>query len=73
MAGYVVYRSPTSRGPFEEVAELSDRYGTAWVDRGLGDLRVFYYRVASRNAAGSRTSTSGPWRRISMISSRGCA
>jgi fibronectin type 3 domain-containing protein len=50
--GYVVERSPTSRGPFERVAELAGRHSTVYVDRGLGDLRVLYYRVAARNRAG---------------------
>lgn len=52
VAGYVVYRSPTSRGPFEPLAELQERYQTTYVDRELGDLRVFYYRVSAKNTAG---------------------
>jgi hypothetical protein len=51
-AGYVVYRSPSSGGPFEPLAELEGRYTTAYVDSGLGDLRVFYYQVATRNTLG---------------------
>lgn len=50
--GYRVERSPTSRGPFELLAEIDGRYQTIYVDRGLGDLRVFYYRVAAINAEG---------------------
>jgi fibronectin type 3 domain-containing protein len=53
VAGYVVERSPTPEGPFEGGARLDGRHATAVVDRGLGDLRVFYYRVAARNPAGS--------------------
>ena len=53
VAGYVVERSPTPEGPFEGGALLEGRHATAVVDRGLGDLRVFYYRVAARNPAGS--------------------
>jgi fibronectin type 3 domain-containing protein len=53
VGGYVVERSPTPEGPFEVGARLDGRHATAFVDRGLGDLRVFYYRVAARNPAGS--------------------
>jgi fibronectin type 3 domain-containing protein len=52
VGGYAIERSPTSRGPFELLAELAGRHSTVYVDRGLGDLRVFYYRVAARNRAG---------------------
>ncbi len=52
VTGYVVERSPSAEGPFLELARLSGRFHTTWVDNGLGDLRVFYYRVAARNAAG---------------------
>ncbi len=50
--GYRLERSPTSRGPFELLAEISGRHETSYVDRGLGDLRVFYYRVSAVNSAG---------------------
>ncbi len=50
--GYVVYRSPTARGDFVPVAQLAGRFTTTHVDTDLGDLRVFYYRVAARNDAG---------------------
>jgi len=53
VAGYLVERSPTPEGPFEGGARLDGRHATAVVDRGLGDLRVFYYRVSARNPAGS--------------------
>ncbi len=52
VAGYVVYRSPAARGEFLPVARLDGAYRTTWVDRALGALRVFYYRVAAVNAAG---------------------
>ncbi len=52
VAGYVVYRSPSASGEFREIARIDDAYETSHVDRGLGALRVFYYRVATRNAAG---------------------
>jgi len=54
VTGYVVLRSPGATGPFETVAELDGRHRTHYVDHGLGDLRVFYYQVASVNAAGAR-------------------
>ena len=52
VVGYRVERSPTASGPFELLAEIDDRHQTIYVDRGLGDLRVFYYRVIAVNAAG---------------------
>ncbi|MCP5057829.1 MAG: hypothetical protein GY937_14075 [bacterium] len=57
-AGYVVLRSPAARGEFRPVAELSGRFTTTYVDEGLGDLRVFYYRVAVTNAAGGQGAPS---------------
>jgi hypothetical protein len=57
VAGYRVERSPTSDGPFERIAELAGRHAIAHVDEGLGDLRVFYYRVAAVNPDG----VPGPW------------
>ena len=50
--GYSIQRSPTARGPYETRGTVDGRHRTVFVDRDLGDLRVFYYRVASRNAAG---------------------
>lgn len=52
VVGYRVERSPTASGPFELLAEIEGRHQTTYVDRGLGDLRVFYYRVIAVNAAG---------------------
>ena len=52
VVGYRVERSPTASGPFELLAEIDGRHQTIYVDRGLGDLRVFYYRVIAVNAAG---------------------
>jgi hypothetical protein len=52
VAGYVVYRSPSASGEFRQIARIDDAYETSFVDRNLGALRVFYYRVATRNAAG---------------------
>jgi hypothetical protein len=53
VAGYRVERSPSPDGPFEAVAELAGRHATAYVDRELGDLRVFFYRVKALNPAGA--------------------
>lgn len=64
VAGYVIERSPTSRGPFEKLAEADDRFETIYVDHGLGDLRVFYYRVRSVNHAGGRGEPSKPVRAV---------
>lgn len=52
VSGYVVSRSPSANGNFLPIARLEGRFATTWVDRGLGDLRVFYYRVAGLNGAG---------------------
>lgn len=64
VAGYVVERSPTSRGPFERIAELSGRHSTVYIDRRLGDLRVLHYRVTARNRAGGRGLPSEPVRAV---------
>jgi len=53
VAGYQIERSPSSKGPFEVIARLQGRGTTRYVDRGLGDLRVLYYRVAALNPAGA--------------------
>jgi len=58
--GYVVQRSPAADGPFLNVARLEGRFATSWVDDGLGDLRVFYYRLASVNAAGAEGAPGEP-------------
>ncbi len=62
--GYRVERSPTSRGPFELLGEVDERHKTVYVDRGLGDLRVFYYRVAAVNAAGGAGAPTKPVRAV---------
>jgi len=64
VGGYVVQRSPAARGHFHAVARIAGRFHTAWVDRGLGDLRVFYYRVASQNAAGGVGDATSPVRAV---------
>lgn len=64
VAGYLVERSPSSRGPFETIARLSGRDATAFVDRGLGDLRALYYRVAALNPAGAAGPPSAPVRAV---------
>lgn len=56
VAGYAVERSPAPDGPFEVVATLDGRHTASHLDAGLGDLRVFYYRVAAHNPGGA----SGP-------------
>lgn len=64
VSGYRVGRSPTSRGPFEPVAEVEGRHNTTYIDQGLGDLRVFYYQVTSLNAAGGEGPPSEPVRAV---------
>lgn len=53
VSGYVIYRSPAAGGEFRPVARRDGRFATTHVDRSLGPLRVFYYRVAAVNAAGA--------------------
>jgi fibronectin type 3 domain-containing protein len=48
VTGYAVYRSPSAAGPYELLTVIAGRHHTEYVDRGLGDLRVFYYQVAAR-------------------------
>jgi fibronectin type 3 domain-containing protein len=52
VGGYVLERSPSAGGPFARLADLPGRHSTVFVDRDLGDLRVFHYRVAAYNRAG---------------------
>ena len=64
VAGYTVERSPNPGGPFEVVAELDGRQSTHLLDTGLGDLRVLYYRVSSRNLGGERGAPSDVLRAV---------
>jgi len=64
VAGYLIERSPTSRGPFEPLVEISGRYSTVHLDQGLGDLRVFHYRISAVNTAGGRGAASAPVRAV---------
>jgi fibronectin type 3 domain-containing protein len=62
--GYVLERSPGEEGPWQVVARLGDRHQASFVDEGLGDLRVFYYRVAAQNAGGALGEPSKPVRAV---------
>lgn len=64
VTGYAIDRSPSYGGPFEVVSRPEGRYTSTWVDHGLGDLRVFYYRVAARSAAGATGEPSDPVRAV---------
>jgi fibronectin type 3 domain-containing protein len=64
VTAYKVYRSPSFRGPFEPLATVEGRYLTIYTDKGLGDLRVFYYRVAALNRAGGEGRASEPVRAV---------
>jgi hypothetical protein len=64
VTGYVIERSPSSSGSFLPIARVSGRYATTYVDRGLGDLRVFYYRVSAVNGAGGEGSPTEPARAV---------
>jgi fibronectin type 3 domain-containing protein len=59
-----VERSPTSRDPFQLLGEVDGRHETVYVDRDLGDLRVFYYRVSAFNAAGGIGAATRPVRAV---------
>lgn len=58
--GYWIYRSPSAAGPYQLIAQLEGRHETNYVDSGLGDLRVFYYRVAAANQAGGLGDPTDP-------------
>jgi fibronectin type 3 domain-containing protein len=64
VTGYRVYRSPSFRGQFERLASVDGRFQTIYSDKGLGDLRVFYYRVAALNRAGGEGRASEPVRAV---------
>jgi fibronectin type 3 domain-containing protein len=64
VVGYRVERSPTASGTFELLAEIDGRHQTVYVDSGLGDLRVFYYRVVAVNAEGGHGEASDPVRAV---------
>jgi len=64
VAGYVVTRSPSANGTFLPIADLAGRFVTTYVDRGLGDLRVFYYRVAAVNASGGASDPTAAARAV---------
>jgi fibronectin type 3 domain-containing protein len=64
VGGYSIERSPSARGPFEALAQLEGRHSTVYLDRGLGDLRVFYYRIAALNRVGGRGPVSDAIRAV---------
>jgi fibronectin type 3 domain-containing protein len=64
VTAYRVYRSPSFRGSFERLATVEGRFQTLYNDTGLGDLRVFYYRVAAVNRAGGEGRASEPVRAV---------
>jgi fibronectin type 3 domain-containing protein len=64
VGGYRVERCPSPNGRFEVVAELKGRHSTSYVDVGLGDLRVFYYRVRTTNLGGAAGEPSDPVRAV---------
>jgi hypothetical protein len=64
VSGYVVSRSPSANGSFLPIARPSGRFTTTAVDRNLGDLRVFYYRVAAENSAGGSSDPTAAARAV---------
>ncbi len=51
VSAYTIHRSPAQGGPFDRIARVEGRFHTGFTDEGLGDLRVFYYRVAAVHGA----------------------
>jgi fibronectin type 3 domain-containing protein len=64
VTGYVVSRSPSPSGAYAEIARIAGRHQTVFLDRELPDLGVFYYRVASIDAAGGVGDPSGAERAV---------
>jgi hypothetical protein len=64
VTGYVVSRSPSASGTYATVARIEGRHQTVFVDDRLPDLGVFYYRVASVDAAGAVGDPSGAERAV---------
>ncbi len=64
VTGYVVSRSPSPSGTYAELARLEGRHQTVYLDRDLPDLGVFYYRIASVDAAGGIGDPSGAERAV---------
>jgi len=55
VAGYIIYRSETSEGKFEEIGKVKGRKTTEYIDKGgrrrrLKDHITYYYQVAAYNA-----------------------
>jgi len=61
---YLIERSPSASGPFTVVGKVDGRFRTTFVDRSLGDLRIFYYRVVAVSAVGSEGVPSEPVRAL---------
>ncbi len=64
VTGYVVSRSPSPSGTYAELARIEGRHQTVFLDRELPDLGVFYYRVASIDAASGIGDPSGAERAV---------
>lgn len=64
VTGYVVSRSPSASGSYASVARIEGRHQTVFIDARLPDLGVFYYRVASIDAAGAIGDPSGAERAV---------
>jgi len=64
VTGYAVERSPDVDGPFEEIARLEGRHHTHYLDTGLGDLTVLFYRVTSLDPNGAPGQPSGVLRAV---------
>jgi hypothetical protein len=58
LAGYNLYRSPTSGSGFDRVHFDLLRTGTRFVDAGLSLSSAFYYRVAAVDSSGNESAAS---------------
>ncbi len=55
--GYIIYRAPSSSGPFKELTTIKDRFKTSYLDTGgflkhLGDNMDYFYKIVVYNKQG---------------------
>lgn len=68
--GYLIYRAKEKKGPYAQIADISGRDKTSYVDGetvgifgssgGLDDFTVYHYKIQAYNWAGSRSELSEP-------------
>ena len=60
LAGYNVYRSSSSSGPFAKVTPLPIGRSSNWSDAGLDPLTSYFYRVTAVDSSGNESSPCPP-------------